>query len=101
MSQKELLNGQNSVEETQNNSNSTETLIERIKVEGTPFWIIGEKGRGYFLIMGNTKITETRVTIAEVKEDMIKEMYNIIFRMTGTIVEKMIEETYNNKKNEE
>lgn len=92
MSQKELLNGQNSAEETPNNSNSSELTIERIKIEGTPFWIIGRKDKGYFIIMGDTKLTETVETKEIAMEKLIKEQYNITFRMIGTIVEKMIQE---------
>lgn len=98
MSQRELLNGQNSAEETQNKENSSNELIERIKIEGTPFWIIGQREKGYFAVMGENKITDTRTTAKEVQEDLVKEQYNITFRMIGIITEKMIEEILTSEK---
>lgn len=58
-----------------------EQLIEREKVEGTPFWIIGDKEKGYFLIMGKHKLTENLQSPTVVRKYLDDNAYDIIFKM--------------------
>lgn len=86
--QRELLHSQNNVEETHRQKS---TLIDRDKVPGTPFWIVGTD-EGWFLTMGDYKVT-TPVESKSIALDKLKtEKWDIIMRMAAIITEKTIDE---------
>lgn len=87
--QGELLNIQNSAEETPRESSS---LIKNEAVEGTPFRIIGTEGK-WFLAMGRQKVTHDYETEEEAIEALWRDQWFIMMRMTSIIVENMIETT--------
>jgi protein-disulfide isomerase-like protein with CxxC motif len=55
MKQTELLTTQLNAEETKADS---KTLYKREQIENSPFWIIGNKEKGYNITMGKYKITQ-------------------------------------------
>lgn len=62
------------------NSNSSK-LIEREEIEGTPFWIIGEEEKGYFLSFGKWKLTEDLATKEDVFLHLTTNKWEIILKM--------------------
>lgn len=91
---KELLNTQLNAEETKDFreiSSSTNKIIERIPLLATPFTMIrGENGM-CFGVMKNYKITDDFITIPELEEYLLKVSWPLIIKVTGIIVEDMIE----------
>lgn len=79
---KELLKLQTSAEENQNNSNSTE-LLERERIENTPYTIIGNQEKGYFLAFGKYKVIENKPTKQEVRDELEKRKW---FVMIDTVI---------------
>lgn len=69
----DILNTQSNANETHNN----ESLIERDKIENTPFYLIKENNQ-YFAVYGNYRITERFTTAEQVFEDIEKRMWEII-----------------------
>lgn len=61
-------------------------LIERIKIKGSPFWVVGNKEQGYFLVFGKYKLTENSKTAAEAIKRLKEETYDIICKMVLSIV---------------
>lgn len=86
---KELLNIQTSVGGNGNKENLNGELIHREKVEGSPLWIVGSKEHGYFVAMGNHRLTESAKTISEAREKLVYEQYNIIANMIVQIIGTM------------
>lgn len=54
--QRELLQSQTNVEESQDNQNYP--LIKREKVEGTPFHLVNANEEGWFIALGKYRMTE-------------------------------------------
>lgn len=98
--QKELLSTQLNVEETPN-SNSSEDLIERIQIKTTPFWIIGQKEKGYFLVMGKHQISEIMETIEEVENYLTTYTWDITLKLCLIIYNDVQKELNNQKQTEQ
>lgn len=81
----ELLQSQMNVKEMDNKNSSK--LIEREHIPGTPFHVIGMKDKGWFLIMGNYKITEDYATKDEAINQLAESHWNIILNLTSIAVE--------------
>lgn len=79
---KELLNLQTSAEEKQNKEKSSE-LLERERIENTPYTIIGNQEKGYFLAFGKYKVIENKPTKQEVRDELEKRKW---FVMMDTVV---------------
>lgn len=73
---------------------SSEKLIERERMENTPFVLIKEE-EGYFLTLGQYKVTETKETREEIEELITGDKTNWEFLMT--VIGTIIEITNNNK----
>lgn len=62
-------------------------LINREKIEGTPFWLIGILEQGWFIVMGDQRLTEP----VETKEQALKllqtEHWQIMMNMVVTLIE--------------
>lgn len=91
--EQELLNTLNSSERDQFKLKSNTEEIQQEQIEGTPFKIIGNNEKGYFLAFGPYKITENQPTITDTKELLESRMWDIIANLVITIVETL------NKKN--
>lgn len=90
----ELLNTQTSVEETTesrgNYSNKNTELVHREKIEGTPFYIIGNEDEGYFVAMGKYRLTEPEETVTAAMDKLITNQWDIILKMVLTSHELVI-----------
>lgn len=63
----------------QNNSDSSEadkTSYEPI--ENTPFFMVGSEKKGYFIALGNHRMTEPKPTKEEAREELEIKKWNII-----------------------
>lgn len=78
--QRDILKLQTNAEET-HNSQSSDQLIEREQIEGSPLWIVKIQNT-YNLIMGQYKLNETPFESKKQILDYVKkEMWNIITRI--------------------
>jgi len=66
---------QTNAEETNTASQTSEKLIERIKIEGTPFWMIISEETEWNLIMGHWKLNKEPIPLD--KEIDYEEQANI------------------------
>lgn len=63
-------------------TNNSDCLIDREKVEGTPFWLEKVGDEGYYLRMGRHRLTiETFETKGEGLEYINYNMYDLILKM--------------------
>lgn len=77
----ELLQSQTNVGTVGSIPSSTDKLIERELIEGTPFWLI-KKDEEYTLVMGRYKVNHVQLNNKEEVVQFLKdEMYNIISTM--------------------
>lgn len=83
--QKEILNTQNNVEETHKST----SLVKNEQIKGTPFRIIGTEN-GWFIVMGDHKLTENSETEDEALLKLATEYWMIIMRMIARITEIII-----------
>lgn len=60
---------------------NADKLIEREKIEGTPFWIVGTKDKGYRTVLGKWQITEIHETKQKLLDWMTENYYTIILTM--------------------
>lgn len=81
----------NQNKETYSNGNNIssvpEELIEREEIENTPFHMIGNKERGYFIGMGKYRISKEFKHPDELSEYLETNFYNVVFQMALTIHE--------------
>lgn len=67
-------------------SETIEKLIEREKIEGTPFYIIGNKEEGYFLSFGKHRITELMKTPDDVIQHVEDNHWDITLKVILAVV---------------
>ncbi|AXH76241.1 MAG: hypothetical protein [Microviridae sp.] len=72
-------------------------LVSRKKIDGTPFEIIGNNEKGYFLAFGKYRLTDLFETIEEVQMHIASNHWEI----TAILIAVMIEITDNDKVAEE
>lgn len=82
--QGDLLHTQSNVEETPNNKS---TLITHNKIEGTPFYVTGNEEKGYFIRLGDYKISEAKQTEDEAIKDLEENKWNIMVNIIATVVD--------------
>lgn len=88
MEQKELLNTQTNAPNTPKEpSSEIEQLIEREQISGSPFWIIGDQEKGYFLTFGKWQLTEPYQTKLDVLNSLKENEYDIILKMILCIID--------------
>lgn len=85
--QQELLHSQTNVEPQNNLNSSKYELAEREQIEGTPYWVCGNKDEGYILTFSKWQMTSRIKTIKEVKEFLEDNMINIILQTILCIVD--------------
>lgn len=87
-------------DEANKENSSNENLIEREQLEGTPFWLIRQEEK-WAIVMGKYKMNDKELRS---REEAIKYMednkYNISLRMTMIIVNDIIREQEEGKKND-
>lgn len=67
-------------------------LIEHNELPNTPFHITGSKEKGYFLRLGDYRLTDIYKTEKQLFQQFEKQQWNIIMRMTGAIIERYTEQ---------
>lgn len=84
------------------NLNSSEKkgneIFEKIQVEGTPFWIVGNED-GYFLVMQNIRLSPKLNTVNEVDQYLKENLTNCIITAILCILDiktALAKETLNN-----
>lgn len=87
LAQKEQLSTQNNAQETHKNG----SLIERTKIEGTPFTLIND-GEKEFLAMGDYRLTEDLTNEIEIDAYIEKNKWQLIMRIAGIVTEKTLQE---------
>lgn len=87
LKQKDILNTLNNVGEN-HNSNSSEELIERKNIEGTPFTIVKTEGK-CFLTMGKYQLTGY-MEEEEIAIYIMENEWNIITTIAGIIAEHVV-----------
>lgn len=93
LEQSELLNTQTSADENQNKEKSSNTqLLEREKVDKTPFYVTGNNDEGFIITLGKWRITEPKATKAEAILEIDNEFWNTMGKMIGITCEMMQEE---------
>lgn len=78
--------------ENQNKENSSEELLEREAIEGTPFYIVGNHDIGYFLTLGKHRLTEPDKDILSVYSKLKNNMWDIILKLVITSHQLVAEE---------
>lgn len=87
----ELLNTQINAENDQNNENSSDQLVEKIKIEKTPFHVVGNKDHGYFIAIGRNRVSEKRPTPEEAEELLVTDFWEILANLVVTFNDLMKE----------
>lgn len=86
--QGELLSTQLGINESHNSNSSNEELLEKIPVENSPFVIVGQKNKGYNLMLGRQGMIEQILpTVDDVIKWMNENTWELAFRMVITIIE--------------
>lgn len=71
-------------------------LIERYQIPGSPYWVIGDEEKGYYLRFGKYKFTENMQSIQEVEEHYEENKANVILQ-TILAVTTEVQTNKNNK----
>lgn len=87
LKQEELLNTQRNAE---SNHNKNSTLVERNKIEGTPFYLL-KNNNEYFITYGKYRITEPTTTEEETLKKLESEKWLITMHMIIIIIEMKFE----------
>lgn len=61
--------------------------MSRDPIQNSPFWVVGDKEQGYFLIMGRWRISEIYTTKEKAIGALETDKWNIILRITGCMCE--------------
>lgn len=80
----------------QNNANETHKanspLITHTKIDNTPFTITGNEEQGYFVRMGDYRLTDLHKTPGEAQQQIEEQHWHITMRMIGAIIERFNEQ---------
>lgn len=102
---KELLELQNTTGTndtgSSNSTSQNDELVERIKVPGTGFEIVGNKEKGYFIALGTYRLTEFKSKEYCMKMIEIKDWDLIVSLIGAAIQADKRENAYANKSNGE
>lgn len=65
-------------------------LMHREQIPNTPFWILGNQEKGYFLAIGKNKCTVNYPTIEEAKEQINIQPMNLTCAIAAVVCEDLI-----------
>lgn len=84
----ELLSLQNNAEENQNNSQSGEHLVERAKIQGTPFTVVCTRipDEKHFITWGKYRISKECKSQEEALNTLIEDQWDIIVNCIGIML---------------
>jgi len=94
--EKKELKGNYSINENWNETGTSETLIERMPINGTPF-TAARTEKGCFGYMGRIRITEYMETMPEVEDKLQGFDWNTVLAVTTTVAELTAIETIERK----
>lgn len=77
------------VVEDPNKAHSNSELIEKHKLDGTPFYAIGSQERGYFLALGKFKLSDNYEKISDIENHLQNEFYNVVLKMITAVSESI------------
>lgn len=86
------------------NTDNRQLILKR-EIKGTPFTLTGNEDQGYFLTLGNYRLTEAKETPEEATEEIESNTWNIISRLVAAYIDfdKRLQtnstEPINNKEN--
>lgn len=104
MGQQELLNTLASVDGTNPPSSNylgisgtgdehpKDELLERDEIENTPFHVVGNRDRGYFIALGAYRLTELYPDKSSAVLSMDENKWTLILTMIGVAVEQLLKE---------
>lgn len=90
LKQEALLKEQTSANENHNSNSTSEPLLTREEVDGTPFHIAGNEEQGYAVTFGKYRLSELRKTQEEALSELIDQHWNITARLAGVIAEHTV-----------
>lgn len=99
MKASELLNTQQNVENTEYKKSSNEEIQTNEKIEHTPFYVRGNEKTGYFITLGDTRITETYETPLRAIGEVEPKNWNFMTTVISVITEKVTNELFKNLDN--
>lgn len=80
-------------EEIHNSSSSDGTEItHREQYPNSPFWIIGNPEIGYFLALGDNRLTEMYPQIQDVRNHIMNHSWELILQMCHIIFTKLTQD---------
>lgn len=89
MKASELLNTQMNVEDTDKQNSLNEELQMNEQIMGSPFYTRGNKQTGYFITMGDTKLTDDYETPEEAEAQVRADNWNFMTTVIASITEKV------------
>lgn len=97
-SKKEQLHTQTNAgtQESHKENSSSEKLVEREQIGGTPYWVVGNKDQGYMVTFGKWQMTEREETMEKALEYYEKNEVNVV--LTTAII--LIDERFNKGREE-
>ena len=87
----DILNSQTNTGEPIKEDSLNKT-IERIPIEGTPFWAIGTEVDGYHIGIGKNRITQEPIPKNDITEYINYNTWNIIVQLVTIVVQYLNDE---------
>lgn len=66
-------------------------LLHREQIPNTPFWVLGNEEKGYFLAIGKNKCTINYKTIEEAKQQIKIQPMNLACAIAAVVCEDLIQ----------
>lgn len=89
--QRDILNTQNNIESSPN-SNSSQKLIHREKIQKTPFYVVGREETGYFVTYGKYRLTDSYETPKDAEIAIQCQEWEQLLNVMGIIASELIEQ---------
>lgn len=77
------------VEMNKEDSSDKDVKISREPVKGTPFYVVGSEEKGYFIALGQNRITEQKETPGKAINELTDKKWEIIANMIVIITGAM------------
>lgn len=61
-------------------------FLQKVQIEKTPFWIIGERDEGYYLVIGNNRLTDPLKSVQEVREYLEENKWMVMLQMIMVVM---------------
>lgn len=91
--ERELFGSHTPTESGNDPNNKSYHLIHNEPVEDTPFRVVGNEERGYFLTWGKYRISEPQPTLQKAKDDVSKwQNWNMVLTCCMAVAMQVIEE---------